>query len=102
VKQQFNTAAPLARLTRNVLLSFAQFERELIAERTRDKMGAARRKGKWVGGSPVLGYDIDPQRHALILNPQEADQVRSIFELSVLKVSGAVSGVDGSVKPNSL
>ena len=48
------------RLTLNILLSFAQFERELIGERTRDKMSAARRKGKWVGGLPVLGYDLDP------------------------------------------
>jgi site-specific DNA recombinase len=51
----------MGRLTLNVLLSFAQFEREIISERTRDKMSAARRKGKWMGGTPVLGYDIDPQ-----------------------------------------
>jgi site-specific DNA recombinase len=55
VTQQFNTTASLGRLTLNILLSFAQFEREIIAERTRDKMAAARRKGKWVGGRPVLG-----------------------------------------------
>jgi site-specific DNA recombinase len=60
VTQQFNTTASLGRLTLNILLSFAQFERELIAERTRDKMSAARRKGKWVGGTPVLGYDVAP------------------------------------------
>ena len=57
VTQQFNTSTSLGRLTLNILLSFAQFERELIGERTRDKMSAARRKGKWVGGCPVLGYD---------------------------------------------
>jgi site-specific DNA recombinase len=55
VTQQFNTTASLGRLTLNILLSFAQFEREMISERTRDKMSAARRKGKWVGGNPVLG-----------------------------------------------
>lgn len=57
VTQQFNTTSSLGRLTLNILLSFAQFERELISERTRDKMSAARKKGKWVGGHPVLGYD---------------------------------------------
>ena len=60
VTQQMNTTDSLGRLTLNILLSFAQFERELIAERTRDKMQAARRKGKWLGGNPVLGYDVDP------------------------------------------
>jgi hypothetical protein len=60
VTQQFNTTSSLGRLTLNILLSFAQFEREIIGERTRDKMSAARRKGKWVGGTPVLGYDVDP------------------------------------------
>ena len=60
VTQQFNTATSMGRLILHVLLSFAQFEREMIAERTRDKMSAARRKGKWVGGTPVLGYDVDP------------------------------------------
>lgn len=56
VTQQFNTTGSLGRLTLNILLSFAQFEREMIAERTRDKMSAARRKGRWVGGIPMLGY----------------------------------------------
>jgi len=80
VTQQFNTTASLGRLTLNILLSFAQFERELIGERTRDKM-AARRKGKWVGGTPVLGYDIDPKGGRLVVNPKEASRVRKIFEL---------------------
>jgi DNA invertase Pin-like site-specific DNA recombinase len=57
VTQQFNTTGSMGRLTLNILLSFARFEREIISERTRDKMSAARRKGKWVGGMPVLGYD---------------------------------------------
>jgi site-specific DNA recombinase len=81
VTQQFNTTASLGRLTLNILLSFAQFEREMIAERTRDKMSAARRKGKWVGGIPVLGYDVDPRGGKLILNATEAKEVRAIFNL---------------------
>jgi site-specific DNA recombinase len=55
----------MGRLVLNVLLSFAQFEREIIAERTRDKMAATRRKGKWSGGMPVLGYDLDPRGRRL-------------------------------------
>jgi len=81
VTQQFNTTTSLGRLTLNILLSFAQFERELISERTRDKMSAARRKGKWVGGTPVLGYDVDPRGGRLIVNAKEAERVRQIFEL---------------------
>ena len=56
VTQQFNTSTPMGRLVLNVLLSFAQFEREIIGERIRDKIAAQRRKGKWAGGTPVLGY----------------------------------------------
>jgi DNA invertase Pin-like site-specific DNA recombinase len=69
VTQQFNTASSMGRLILNVLLSFAQFERELIAERTRDKIAAARRKGKWAGGLPLLGYDVDPRSHRLVVRP---------------------------------
>jgi site-specific DNA recombinase len=79
VTQQFNTSTSLGRLTLNILLSFAQFERELIGERTRDKMSAARKKGKWVGGCPVLGYDVDPGGGRLVVNEAEAEQVRTIF-----------------------
>ena len=68
VTQQFNTTASLGRLTLNILLSFAQFEREIIAERTRDKVSAARRKGRWSGGIPVLGYDIDASGGRLLTN----------------------------------
>jgi len=81
VTQQFNTTTSLGRLTLNILLSFAQFEREIISERTRDKMSAARRKGKWVGGTPVLGYDVDPRGARLIVDEKEAQQVREIFTL---------------------
>ena len=76
VTQQFNTANSMGRLILNVLLSFAQFEREIISERTRDKMAATRRKGKWSGGTPILGYDVDPQGYRLVLNEDEAVQVR--------------------------
>ena len=81
VTQQFNTSTSLGRLTLNILLSFAQFERELIGERTRDKMSAARRKGKWVGGCPVLGYDVDAGGGRLVVNEEEAKHVRGIFAL---------------------
>ncbi|HEV3259433.1 MAG TPA: recombinase family protein, partial [Gemmataceae bacterium] len=81
VTQQFNTATSMGRLVLNVLLSFAQFEREIIAERTRDKIAAVRRKGKWAGGHPVLGYDIDPRGFRLVVNDAEAARVRAIFDL---------------------
>jgi len=79
VTQQLNSSTPMGRLTLHILLSFAQFEREIISERTRDKQSAARRKGKWTGGCPVLGYDPDPQGGRLVVNPIEAQQVRQIF-----------------------
>ncbi len=81
VTQQFNTATSMGRLVLNVLLSFAQFEREIISERTRDKIAAARRKGKWSGGVPVLGYDVNPQTTKLVVNETEAERVRAIFDL---------------------
>jgi site-specific DNA recombinase len=81
VTQQFNTTSSMGRLTLNILLSFAQFEREIISERTRDKMSAARKKGKWVGGQPVLGYDVDPQGGKLVVNQKEAAQVLEIYHL---------------------
>ncbi|MEW4530628.1 recombinase family protein [Maioricimonas sp. JC845] len=81
VTQQFNTTNSMGRLMLNVLLSFAQFEREIISERTRDKIAATRRKGKWSGGMPLLGYDVDPDGSKLIVNTDEAAQVRDIFAL---------------------
>lgn len=80
VTQQMNTTDSLGRLTLNILLSFAQFERELIAERTRDKMRLARRQGKWLGGKPILGYDMNPQGGGLAINAEEAKRVRFIYE----------------------
>jgi DNA invertase Pin-like site-specific DNA recombinase len=81
VTQQLNSSTPMGRLTLHVLLSFAQFERELISERTRDKISAARRKGKWMGGYPVLGYDADATGTRLVVNEAEAERVREIFGL---------------------
>ena len=81
VTQQFNTATSMGRLVLNVLLSFAQFEREIISERTRDKIAATRRKGKWSGGVPLLGYDLDLRKTRLVVNSKEAVRVRAIFAL---------------------
>ena len=92
VTQQFNTATSMGRLVLNVLLSFAQFERELISERTRDKIAAARRKGKWVGGHPLLGYDVDSRGFKLIVNEEEAARVRAIFSL-YLEQTGLIQAV---------
>jgi site-specific DNA recombinase len=78
VTQQFNTTTSMGRLTLNVLLSFAQFERELSSERVRDKVAASRKKGKWTGGSVPLGYDSKDKK--LVVNHDEADTVRMIFE----------------------
>lgn len=79
VTQHFNTTHSMGRLTLNILLSFAQFEREIISERTRDKIAATRRKGKWSGGRPMLGYDIEDR--CLVINEEEASKVRAIFDL---------------------
>ncbi|MBU2540677.1 MAG: recombinase family protein [Candidatus Omnitrophica bacterium] len=87
VTQHFNTQNSMGRLTLNILLSFAQFEREIISERTRDKMGAAKRKGKWIGGRPSLGYSIDKKKHKLVINPKEAKLIRKIFNLYIEKRS---------------
>jgi site-specific DNA recombinase len=79
VTQQFNTSVPVGRLTLHILLSFAQFEREIISERTRDKKAAAKRKGKWTGGYLPLGYNLDPRGGKLVVNETEAEQVRAIY-----------------------
>ena len=91
VTQNFSTADAMGRLTMNMLMSFAEFEREMIGERTRDKIAAARRKGKWTGGPVPLGYQV--RKKHLVINELEAVMVREIFEeylasrspLSVLK-----------------
>src|SRR6266702_1647113 len=81
ITQPLNTTSSLGRLTLNILLSFAEFERSMIADRTRDKMAAARRKGKWVGGTPVLGYNLAASGGKLVINPEEARRVQEIFAL---------------------
>ncbi len=100
VTQSFNTTTSMGRLTLNILLSFAQFEREIIGERIRDKVAAAKKKGKHTGGPPVLGYNIDRAAGRLVVNPAEADLVRRIFNLflqlgSTMKVATALNA-DGS------
>ncbi|CAM4200311.1 recombinase family protein [Palleronia rufa] len=78
VTQSFNTTTSMGRLTLNILLSFAQFEREVTAERIRDKVAASRKKGMWMGGYVPLGYDVVDRK--LLVNENEAAQVRRIFE----------------------
>jgi DNA invertase Pin-like site-specific DNA recombinase len=83
VTQQFNTTTSMGRLTLNVLLSFAQFEREVTSERIRDKISASKRKGLWVGGMVPLGYDTKGRK--ITVNEAEAERVRTIFR-SYLKL----------------
>src|SRR5580704_1436048 len=78
VTQQFNTTTSMGRLTLNVLLSFAQFEREVTGERIRDKIAASKRKGIWMGGCPSMGYDVCDRR--LVVNQAEAAIVREIYQ----------------------
>ena len=77
VTQQFNTTTSMGRLTLNVLLSFAQFEREITGERIRDKIAASKKKGMWMGGLPALGYDV--RNRKLVVNQKEAKTVRHIY-----------------------
>ena len=77
VTQAFNTTSSMGRLTLNVLLSFAQFEREVTAERIRDKVAASKRKGMWMGGSVPMGYQVVDK--ALVVNEVEATSIRTIF-----------------------
>ena len=77
VTQQFNTTTSMGRLTLNMLLSFAQFEREIAGERIRDKIAASKKKGMWMGGNVALGYDVKDRK--LIVNETEASTVRLIF-----------------------
>lgn len=91
VTQQFNTTTSMGRLTLNILLSFAQFERELASERVKDKVAASRRKGKWTGGTPPLGYDARDKK--LVVNKTDAQTVRTVFQLYLeLKSFGKLVG----------
>src|SRR3954447_7545079 len=77
VTQQFNTTTSMGRLTLNVLLSFAQFEREVTGERIRDKIAASKRKGMWMGGRVPLGYNVNKRQ--LVVNPEEAKLVNYVY-----------------------
>ena len=77
VTQQFNTSSSMGRLTLNVLLSFAQFEREVTSERIRDKIAASKQKGMWMGGRVPLGYDVIDKN--LVVNEAEAERVQHIY-----------------------
>ena len=91
VTQSFNTTTSMGRLTLNVLLSFAQFEREVTGERIRDKIAASKKKGMWMGGPLPLGYDVKDRK--LVINKNEAKTVRYIFErYCTLKSIGALAG----------
>ena len=79
VTQQFSTTTSMGKLIMNVLLSFAQFEREVTAERIRDKIAAEKRRGRYLGGIPPLGYNVDRERRRLTVDPDEAELVRLIF-----------------------
>jgi site-specific DNA recombinase len=106
VTQQFNTTTSMGRLTLNVLLSFAQFERELSSERVRDKVAASRKKGKWTGGGIPLGYDTKDKK--LVVNEKEAEMVRLIYRryidlkcLRLLKAELDQKGIVSKRRTNS-
>jgi len=110
VTQQFNTTTSMGRLTLNVLLSFAQFEREVIGERIRDKVAASKRKGMWMGGTRPLGYDVRERK--LVVNQAEAETIRDIFERYLelgrvrlltrnLQARGIVTGIKVSKNGNT-
>ena len=96
VTQQFNTTSSMGRLTLNILLSFAQFEREVTGERIRDKIAASKKKGMWMGGQPSLGYDVKDRK--LIVNNTEAETVRHIFRryTELKSVQGLKEDLDGA------
>ncbi len=103
VTQQFNTTSSMGRLTLNILLSFAQFEREVTAERIRDKIAASKQKGMWMGGTVPLGYDVKERK--LVINPAEAEAVRTIFRryldlgsVNVLRVDLVQAGISTKIR----
>ena len=101
VTQSFNTTSSMGRLTLNVLLSFAQFEREVIGERVRDKIAASKRKGLWVGGSIPLGYRSVNKKPQIV--PEEADLVRKIFAdyLSLGSVAALAASLEATASGRS-
>jgi site-specific DNA recombinase len=84
ITQQFSTTTAMGRLTLNILLSFAEFERAIISERVRDKIAAAKKKGIYMGGTPPFGYDVDYTHRRLVVNPKEAEIVRWMFNQYLL------------------
>src|ERR1700680_3409925 len=98
VTQQFNTTTSMGRLTLNVLLSFAQFEREVTGERIRDKIAASKKKGIWMGGPVPFGYDLEARK--LVPNPKEAAVVCQIFALYVKL--GCVSKLEAQLKQENI
>ena len=94
VTQQFNTTTSMGRLMLNVLLSFAQFEREITGERIRDKIAASKRKGMWMGGLPPLGYDVEDRK--LVVNEGEAQTVRHIFHATATAIGPGAQSRTGS------
>jgi site-specific DNA recombinase len=104
VTQAFNTTTSMGRLTLNVLLSFAQFEREVTGERIRDKIAASKKKGLWMGGQPALGYDVRERK--LVVNQAEAETVRAIFrrylDLGSVRELKAALDVEGAVSKHRL
>ncbi|MGO4386768.1 recombinase family protein [Microvirga sp. 2YAF29] len=106
VTQAFNTTSSMGRLTLNVLLSFAQFEREVTGERIRDKIAASKRKGMWMGGLPPLGYDVKERK--LVVNETEAQTVRHIFDcyrdlksVRLLQLELAAEGIVSKIRPTA-
>ena len=104
ITQQFNTTTSMGRSTLNVLLSFAQFERELAGERIRDKIAASKKKGMWMGGLPPLGYDVKDWK--LVVNEEEARTVIHIFgryvelkSVRVLKAELEEGGIRSKQRP---
>jgi site-specific DNA recombinase len=98
ITQQFNTTTSMGRLTLNVLLSFAQFEREVTGERIRDKIAASKRKGMWMGGNLPLGYDVKDRQ--LVVNEAEAETVRYLFRRYV--ELGAVAALQTDLKQHGI
>lgn len=92
VTQQFSTTSSMGRLTLNILLSFAQFEREVTGERIRDKFAASKKKGIWMGGYPPLGYDVKDRK--LVINQDEARTIRDIYERFLLFKSVTILAAD--------
>lgn len=80
VTQDINTSSSSGRMMLNILMTFAQFEREVIAERIRDKIALSKKRGKYCGGPPIMGYEVEPKTKVLLPHPEEAPQVREIFE----------------------